>query len=173
MLRISRPTASDLPAFHTAYVAGVAGDRLDEALSFAGDRLRAVIARVPLAREGHRYAAGKWSIKEVVQHVIDCERIFAYRALRCARNDATPLAGFDENAYAPEAQADRRTLADLMTEHDTVRAATVQLFDSFGPHVLEHRVAANGLELGVAALGWIIAGHAVHHACILEERYFN
>jgi DinB superfamily len=119
----------------------------------------------------YRYAADKWSLKEVIQHMIDCERIFAYRALRFARRDTTPLPGFEENDYAPVSGADARSLQDLMAEHDLVRTSSITLFRSFPPEALALTGTANGRQITVRAIGWVIAGHADHHRNVIEERY--
>lgn len=120
---------------------------------------------------GVRYAAGKWSVREAVGHMADAERVFTYRALRFARADATPLPGFDENAYVAAAGFDRRTLADLAEEFADVRRATVSFFCALDPEALAMPGTANGARVTVGALAWIIAGHERHHARILRERY--
>lgn len=165
-----RPPPGDYPPFYGRYIEGAAATTLAEALQEAGDAMHAAITDLS-ARGDHRYAPGKWSVKEVLQHVVDTERIFAYRALCFARNDATPLPGFDENEYAPASQADRRTLPAILQEHDAVRAATVALFEGFDATMAARSGTANGDRISVAALGWTIAGHALHHARILRERY--
>ena len=127
---------------------------------------------VPRARWTHRYAPGKWSVSEVVGHLADTERIFAYRALRFARNDATPLAGFDENQFVPPANFDARPLPDLAEELRAVRLASVALFRRLDDAALARRGTANQVEITVRALPWIIAGHERHHVAVLKERYF-
>ncbi len=173
MLHIPRPSPADTAPYHAAYLAAAPGDHLAEALTLSATALQRTMSLVTPALAEHRYAPGKWSIKEVLQHVIDCERIFAYRALRCARNDGTPLPGFDENAYTPAANTARRALPDLIAEHDAVHLATRLLFDSFDEAAFGRKVEANGKPVGLPTLGWIIAGHAAHHARILDERYLH
>ena len=119
----------------------------------------------------HRYAPGKWSVKEVVGHMIDGERVFSYRALRVARADTTPLPGFDENAWVPAAHFDRRPMPDLVADYQTVRAATVALFSSFEEEALVRMGTANDQPISVRALAHMIAGHELHHVAILRERY--
>lgn len=119
----------------------------------------------------YRYDRGKWSIKEVVGHLTDIERIMAYRALRIARGDTTPLAGFDENAYVPVAKFDGRSLADLVGELRTVRAATLALLRSFDGDAWQRRGTANGKPVSVRALAFVIPGHERHHVDILKTRY--
>jgi hypothetical protein len=120
-----------------------------------------------------RYAAGKWSVKEVIGHLMDCERVFGYRALRFARGDETPLPGFDEQIYAPAGRFDDRRLGDLADELDAVRRATIALVRSFDAAALTRRGTANGAAVSVRALVYIIAGHERHHLTILRERYLG
>lgn len=119
------------------------------------------------------YAEGKWSIKELVQHIIDSERVFAYRAMCIARGDNTPLPGFDENTYATNSAANNRTLDSLINEFNTLRIATIDLFNSFTDEVLMNVGNANGLPISVRAIGYITAGHGMHHINILRERYLS
>jgi DinB family protein len=119
----------------------------------------------------YRYERGKWSIKEVVGHLADVERIMAYRALRIARGDTTPLAGFDENAYVPVAKFDSRSLTDLVGELRTARAATLVLLRTFDADAWRRRGTANGKPVSVRALAFMIPGHERHHVEILRTRY--
>jgi uncharacterized damage-inducible protein DinB len=121
----------------------------------------------------YRYATDKWSVRELLCHVIDAERIFAYRALRFARNDSTPLAGFEEKDYAPQANAAGRSLKKIADEMAHLRISTIELFDSFTPEMLTRKGTANGNELSVVLLGFIIAGHETHHRKIMMERYLS
>jgi uncharacterized damage-inducible protein DinB len=168
----TRPSdINTIPAFYRDYVNEVPGDDLNIALLLASDRLHALLDGLSDEQASHRYAPGKWTVKEVLQHIVDAERIFAYRALRFARNDSTELPGFEEDDYVPEARCDARMLDDLLKEHDAVRAATTTLFNSFDEQALDRVGTANGNRIGVRAIGWVIAGHALHHIRILHERY--
>jgi len=129
------------------------------------------LAGVPEARGGFRYAPGKWSVKEVVGHLSDVERVMVYRALRFARGDAAPLPGFDENAYVPEAGADTRTLANLLAEWVAVRQASLAFFHSLPPGTWARRGVANGNPVSVRALAYVVAGHEHHHLEVLRTRY--
>jgi uncharacterized damage-inducible protein DinB len=144
-----------------------------EALSNSGDITSAFVLALPEERGAYRYAPEKWSIKEVICHIMDAERIFAYRALRFSRNDATPLHGFEENDYAPEANARARTLTQLAEEMKRLRASTIDLFASFTPEMLERKGSANNSTISVINLGYVIAGHETHHRNILTERYLT
>lgn len=169
----TRPHTDEFPSFYHGYVAEARGADLLEALELSRERMRMVTDRVSPEKETFRYAPEKWSICEVLQHVIDCERIFAYRALRFARKDVTELPGFEENDYAAASEADRRTLKDLMAEYDLVRDSSIILFKSLPAGALVRSGNANGRPITVRAIGWSIAGHSNHHASVLEERYLK
>ncbi len=171
MSTVDRPLPHEVVNFFQAYVAKAPGNDLFVALDQALERTRAIAAEIAPDREEHRYAEGKWSIKEVFQHLTDTERILSYRALRFARNDATELAGFEENDYVALAQTERRSLQDLLEEHIIVRRSTIALFRSFSPDMLVRTGIANGNTISARALGWSIAGHAFHHMDIIHERY--
>lgn len=166
-----RPAAGEHAEFYGRYVALVQGDDIMAQLRENAGSLQATLAAVEESRAGFRYAEGKWSIREVVGHLADAERIFAYRALRIARGDATPLASFDENAYVAAAGSDARTLADLRDELGAVRECTVRLFASLPDDAWTRLGVASGSPVSVRALAFIIVGHAVHHLNILRERY--
>lgn len=128
---------------------------------------------IPDDKWDFRYAEGKWSIKELVQHVIDAERIFAYRALRFARKDQTPLPGFDEDDYAPASKAERRTKNDLVEELKCVTTSTVLLFKSFDEEMMEAEGMANNNKIYVRGIGFVIVGHALHHVNVVKQRYLK
>lgn len=117
------------------------------------------------------YAEGKWSVKELLVHLIDTERIFCNRALRIARNDKTDLPGYDHDKYVDNSEANERNLCDICKEYNVVRKGTVALFKSFTSTMLEREGTANNNKLTVLAIGFIISGHEIHHVNILEERY--
>jgi uncharacterized damage-inducible protein DinB len=119
------------------------------------------------------YAPGKWTIKEVIGHMCDAERIFSYRALRFARNDATELPGFDENEYVPQAGSNQRPLASLLAEFAAVRSATVALFAGLPADAWTRTGSANGQAVSVRAIANILAGHELHHRAIITERYLG
>jgi len=131
----------------------------------------ALLGRVDERRGGFRYAPGKWSIKEVVGHLADTERIMTDRALRIGRGDVTPLPGFDEDAYVPAMEADARTLSDLVSEWSDVRRATLALFRGLPSAAWARRGVANGATVSVRALAYIVAGHERHHLETLRDRY--
>lgn len=167
----ARPGADEHIEYYTKYIARVPGEDVGEALRSQGTATLRLLQGVTDAQALHRYAAGKWSVKEVLGHLTDAERVFAYRALRFGRGDTTPLPGFDENQYVPAAQSDLRTMHSLRTELGAVRASTLSLLDSFDAEALVRRGEANGHSISVRALLWIVAGHELHHVALLRERY--
>lgn len=167
----SRPDATEYAPFYASYVARVPEQDVLAALRSSGRDLAATLSAVPESRGDHRYADGKWSVREVIGHLIDAERIFTYRALRIARGDATPLPSFDENEYVRNAASDRRTLADLIEELALVRESSLRLFESLPSDAWTRRGVASGKDVSVRALAYITVGHARHHHHILRERY--
>jgi uncharacterized damage-inducible protein DinB len=167
----ARPEASEYAPFYHAYVSSVPEGDVIELLRADGRELLEAIGRIPEERGGHRYGPEKWTIREVIGHLIDAERIFTYRALRVARGDSTPLASFDENAFVKTAGSNARTLASLARELGTVREATVLLFESLPAEAWGRSGVASGKDVSLRALAYITAGHARHHYRILRERY--
>ncbi|MEN8249568.1 MAG: DinB family protein [Bacteroidota bacterium] len=119
----------------------------------------------------YRYADEKWTVKEVVAHIIDAERVFAYRAMRFARNDKTDLPGYDENTYAQYSNAKNRSLSELKVEFDILRQSSIELFRSFNDEALSRTGTANKMPIDVKSIFYLIAGHCQHHLNILRERY--
>lgn len=119
----------------------------------------------------YAYALGKWTVAEVLLHVIDAERVFQYRALRIGRKDKTPLPGFDQDAYVPESGAKKRTVKSILDEYDAVRSASVSLFASFDEEVLRRVGTASNASISVGALGFLICGHQKHHRNVLRQHY--
>ena len=168
-----KPELSTIPEFYHTYVNRVAEENILEALQYSHDKTSTLLQSIPEAKWGFRYAEGKWNVFEMVQHMIDAERIFAYRALCIARGEKASLPGFDENAYAQNSNADSRSAADLQEEWTAVRQATVLLFKSFNEEQLARTGTANNKPISVNAIGFISAGHVLHHLHILQERYLK
>lgn len=167
-----RPQPGEYAPYYGAYIARVSdGDIVETLASQLGVTLAAIRAQGE-ASGGRRYAEGKWSVREVVCHMADAERIFAYRALRFARADETELPSFDENAYVANGSADSRTLASLCEEYESVRQATLTLFRSFNATEWSRSGIASKNRMSVRALAWVSAGHELHHMQILGERYW-
>jgi uncharacterized damage-inducible protein DinB len=167
-----RPQPGEYAAYYEKYVSLVAGTDIVPILE--AQRLQMIqLCAAHTERDGNfRYAADKWTVKEVLGHVTDSERIFAYRALRIARGDQTPLSGFEQDDYVRAGGFAERSLADLAEEFSHVRSATVALFRPLGHDAWARRGMANKNEVSARALAFIIAGHELHHRAILTERYF-
>lgn len=131
------------------------------------------VQNIPLDKFDYRYAEGKWTIKDIIQHLIDTERIFIYRALRFSRNDKTVLPSFDENEYVENTNSNKRSIQELLTELSALRHATLLFYKSLTAEQLLLRGTASSYELSVRAIGFITIGHQKHHQRIFEERYLN
>jgi uncharacterized damage-inducible protein DinB len=140
-------------------------------LTTSFEELLETVKDLPEEKLVFRYDEGKWTIKELLQHLIDTERIMSYRALRFSRNDATELQGFDENWYVDNSNGNDRNFNDLLDEFTCTRRASISLFKSFTNEMLQLSGTANGSDMTVRALGFIIAGHQMHHLKVIKERY--
>ncbi|WP_436517122.1 DinB family protein [Ekhidna sp. To15] len=160
-----------VPEFYRGYIKSAGSGELVPLLLKSGDDFITFCRRLTEQQGLYKYAPDKWSIKDIILHLIDSERVFAYRAIRFARNDKTELSGFDQNAYVPEANADERTIHNLLSEFTNVRAATVDMFTSFNEEMRQRSGVASGVEMTVEMLGYIISGHLIHHMNIIHERY--
>lgn len=170
-LVLPRPGTDEYAPFYHGYVTAVADERIGAQLTAQGDLLARLLAPLDDDAARHRYAPGKWSVKEVVGHLADTERIFAYRLLRIARGDTTPLPGFEEDAYVATGDFDGRALSELADEFRAVRAATLALATGLPAAAWARRGTASGATISARALGWILVGHVAHHVRILHERY--
>lgn len=160
-----------MPGFFDRYIKLAPDGELNDALA-AGARLETLLPVQTLENLGdYRYAPGKWTAKDIVQHLIDTERIMAYRALRFARNDQTRLPGFEEDDFAQYAQASRRSLSDLYDEYALQRQSTRALFRSFDAEMLQRTGICFNQTISVLALGFVLVGHPIHHARVIQERY--
>jgi DinB family protein len=172
MITTTRPEVGEYAPSFADYVDRIAEDEdVVAVLVTQLDQVLAHLGRIPEARGDYRYAPDKWSIKEIVGHLCDTERVFAYRALRIGRGDTTPLPSFDDQAYVAEVRAGDRTLADLAAEWGDVRRATIALFRNLPAEAWHRRGTASDQPISVRALAYIIAGHVRHHLQVLEERY--
>jgi hypothetical protein len=169
-MTITRPAASEFASFYAGYIgkvpdSGPASLMTDQIGQL--ERLRSL----PEEKGNYRYADGKWTVKELIGHVADAERVFSYRLTRIARADQTPLAGFDENAWAATAPHARRPLASVVDEMIAVRRSTLALIDSLDETSVGNTGVANNNPVSARAICWIMAGHTKHHLDILAERY--
>ncbi|MEO8295460.1 MAG: DinB family protein [Gemmatimonadota bacterium] len=165
------PAADEYFDFYAGYVRMVPETDPVPAMEAQGGITQSLLSGVSEERSLHRYAPGKWSIREVVGHLGDTERIMAYRALRIARGDAKPLQGFEENEYVRNASFDRRSLADLLAELADIRRTSLALFRGLEEACWNRRGTASGHEISVRALAFIIPGHERHHVRVLQDRY--
>ena len=168
-----RPAAGEYAPFYAGYINGMPdGSLLPQLRSQAGETA-ALLAGIPAAKHDFSYWPGKWTVKELVGHMGDAERVFSYRALRIGRGDTTPLPGFEEKEYARASGASARTLSDLAAELAAIRASTLALLEHLPPEAAARMGTASGNPVSVRALAWIIAGHERHHLRILRERYLS
>lgn len=168
---VRRPAAGEHHERYGRYVALVPDGDVVTQLERQLDDTIALLRQFGEARAGHRYGPDKWSVREVIGHVIDCERVFVYRALSFARGEKQSLPGFDENEYAAAAGYDARTLESVTDELRRLRAATVGFFRGLDDAAWSRTGTANDHPISVRALAWIITGHELHHAKLLRERY--
>jgi len=166
-----RPRTDEVAPYYHDYLAGVpAGDVL-ALLERSVRETRALLEPLTEQQALHRYAPGKWSVKEIVGHIIDAERVMAYRALRMARGDATPLPSFDQDLFVAQGGSDRRALGDLLEELALLRAANVIFFRSLTAEDWERTGTANDVSFVVCSFPFLLAGHELHHRRVLAERY--
>jgi uncharacterized damage-inducible protein DinB len=170
---MTKPDIDAVPLFYKAYVENVKDMDVMVALRQSSKVALNLFSSIPEDMGEYRYSEGKWSIKELLNHMMDAERIFAYRALRFSRNDKTPLSGFEEEDYAPMANAHARTITQLADEMERLRLTTIDLYASFTPEMLKREGVANNNRLSVLNLGYVIAGHETHHRKIITERYLK
>jgi DinB family protein len=173
MQAIAAPDPSEYAPYYGKYVTLVSGQDVVAALEDQPRDTLALLAALSEEQGDYRYAPGKWSIKEMLGHVIDAERVFSYRALRFARNDGTPLASFEQDDYVRAGNFGNRRLADLIEEFIAVRRATVWLFRTLGAEAWMRRGVASGNPVSVRAVAYIIAGHELHHRTVLREKYLT
>jgi uncharacterized damage-inducible protein DinB len=168
---IDRPKEFEIPQRYQNYVSLVKGNDVIKELKNQVMNIQAVISEIPEEKEGYAYAEDKWTIKQVLGHIIDTERIFGYRAMRFARKDKTPLPGFNENDFVANANFNDRTLYELGHEFAIVREANIAMFKTFGEEELSQIGTASGVEVSVRAIMYLIAGHATHHVNVLKTKY--
>lgn len=166
-----RPDLSRVPEFYHNYIAQVPENNIMEAFKNGSPSLIQFLESIPKQKQDYRYANGKWTIKEVLQHIVDGERVFDYRALCFARKDPAPLPGFDENIFADNAKADKRNWDDLLEEFKVVRRGSEILFSSFDEEQLNSTGVANNHSNYVLAFGYVLVGHSLHHMKVIKERY--
>ncbi len=168
---MTRPEPGEYAGYFAKYVERVPEGDIVAVLRAQLPETLAYYGAIPEEKTLHRYAPGKWSIKENLVHISDSERVMAYRALRFARNDRTALPGFEQDDFVAAADADARSWGSILGEFDAVRRATLALFEGLGKEAWTRSGTANGNALSVRALAYVIAGHVIHHQAVVEEKY--
>ena len=168
-----RPLPTDYAPFYETYVSLVKSDDIRQALSESLPDMENFLRSVPENKSDYAYAENKWTVKQVLQHSIDAERVFAYRAMCIARGEEQSLPSFDENQYAENAAIEHRSLNGLKEEMILLRKSTVVLFENFTNNMLQAKGVASNKSITVLSLGYITVGHWLHHQRILAERYLG
>lgn len=168
---IQKPEASEYAPYYGKYIDRIGDGDILNILAAQNRETGALLRAVGEERGAYRYAPGKWSLKQVLGHVADVERVFTYRALVFARNDRTPLPSMEQEDWIAHSNFDSRSLASIVAELDAVRAATLALFASFDAEIGTRRGTASGFEFSVRAMPYIVAGHELHHMGVVRERY--
>lgn len=168
-----RPSENEYASYYNTYIEKVPAGNIVEILTEQGKEARKFYQSIPEAIGGYSYQPGKWTIKEVLGHLCDTEKIMGYRALTIARNDKTSLPGFDENEYVKNSNFNQRTVSDISDEMLYTRASNIGLFSSFNDEILMRTGNANGQNVSVRALLYIISGHELHHINVIIERYLK
>jgi hypothetical protein len=168
---MNRPETEEYAPYYDTYVSLIANDGVLAELNDQAESLRAAVAGLPEERGTYAYADGKWTIKELLSHLIDGERIFAYRILRISRGDKTPIEGFEQDDYIATSNANGRSFANLIGEFDLQRQANLILVNNIDDETAKLIGTASGKPVSVRALAYIMAGHVKHHLRILNERY--
>lgn len=170
-MKTSEIASTEFHSYFKSYMDKVSGITLKEALENGWEDTISFFESIPESKLEYRYSKDKWTIKDILLHLIDAERAFSYRALQFARSDNADLEGFDENIFVENAQANSRSLISLIGEYDKVRQSSIYLYNSFSQDVLKRTGKANDKTLSVRAAGFLICGHEIHHKEIIKERY--
>ena len=168
---MSKPQPAEYDPYYQKYISLVPEDEIIPALDSQMNELAELLKDVPEEKGTFAYADGKWTVKEVLSHLIDSERIFAYRAIRIARGDKTPIEGFEQDGYIENSHANRRAIADLIEEFTLLRKANLMFFSNLETGDWVRTGTANSVEISVRSLAWIMVGHVRHHVNILRLSY--
>jgi len=170
-MRKSELSATDYNPYYQTYISALGDVELSDIHQRQLQNFPEFLESIPDSKLHFAYEEGKWTIAEVLIHLIDTERVFQYRALRFARADETPVPGFEQDDYVPNSNAHRRSKESIIEEYKAVRRSTIALFSNFNRQTLQNKGVASNSEMSVAALGFIISGHQRHHRNIIRERY--
>lgn len=168
---MQKPTAAEYGEYYNTYIQNVPEGSLINTLQMVHQKTQLVLRDIPEDKGNYAYEEGKWTIKQLIQHLIDAERVMCYRALRIGRGDTTELEGYDEDLFAANARVEHLRLEELIGEWYMLRLTTIQLFSRFNEEESLRMGVANGMDVSVRALAYIIVGHELHHLRILQERY--
>jgi hypothetical protein len=172
-LGLTTPESSEYAPHYARYISLVPNDDIVGLLDRQSGEMAELLSGISDEEANFRYAPEKWTVKQVLGHIIDTERVLAYRALRIARNDQTPIEGFEQDDYVKYGPCDSISLTELLREYTSVRQATALLFRHLKPDAWNRRGTANHNEVTVRALAYIVAGHQIHHCQILREKYLS
>lgn len=170
-MNVSVLNTEEYNAWYAPYLATLTQEDLLDEFEISMHRFVKFVREIPIEKLDYSYSEGKWKIKDIILHLIDCERVLTYRALCIARGDKTDFPSFDEDSYVVEARAGLRSISSLLTEFLAVRQATICLFKSFSDEDLVRFGTSSGNKVSVRALGFIVIGHQNHHQKVFEERY--
>jgi uncharacterized damage-inducible protein DinB len=170
---MKRPESNEYPEYFEKYIKLVNGENVIRALESQMLEMQALVSDLPSEKEDYAYAPGKWTIKEVIGHLIDCERVFGYRVLRFARGDSQDLPGFNEKEYVPAGKFNKRSFYDLAHEFSVLRESNIILVKNLDEECLSRRGTADKLGMTVRALVFSIAGHSAHHVRTIKSRYLE
>lgn len=171
MSQHSRPQSGDYAEYYETYISKVPDVPILEVLQNNFKQYLELLEQLPVEKWNYKYAPGKWTIKELMIHICDAERVFAYRLLRVGRNDKIPLPGFDQDEYTPHYHAEKRSAESVIEEYKSVRSATLSLLSSLDDEALARVGTASDWPVSGLALAFMIAGHEIHHFNILQDRY--
>ncbi|MGK2960848.1 MAG: DinB family protein [Gemmatimonadaceae bacterium] len=169
--RATKPADDEFAPFYAGYVKRAPDGDVVETMDLQLDETLTLLRSLPESMGDHTYAPGKWSIREIIGHLSDAERVFSYRALRFSRGDTAPVEGFDEDMYVANAAFGRRTLDDLLGEFEHLRRSSIHLFGGLTRGAFSMRGTASGKEITVRALAFVLPGHEAHHLDVLRTRY--
>jgi len=170
---MKRPETNEFVPYYGGYISTIGDDDVIAVLDAQTEELRSIISSIPEEKGSYAYAAGKWTIKEVLSHIIDGERIFAYRILRISRGDKTPIEGFEQDDYIETSNANNRTFASLIDEFDFQRRANLLMLANISDEASQLMGNSSGNTISVRAVIYILAGHVRHHVNILKEKYLG
>ena len=170
-MNLNQLPVNEYSEFISTYIKPLEDVNLFEELEISLHDFIRFVREIPMDKFDYSYAEGKWTIKDIIQHIIDAERIFGYRALRISRNDKTPLPGFEENDYVENTNANGRSIQELLTEFSAVRHSNLLLFKSFSEEQLTRMGTASNHPISVRAIGFLMIGHPKHHQRVFQERY--